>query len=190
MTRQKLGKAVSVAILIAGISTAPLSATYAQDTIAQDDASTNENGRDHGERRHGQRMHRGGSAFTMSDPARRIERMMRHLDLDDSQSQIVANIMSSAEPELQQLYENLQENRNALRSLDPNEPDYDTDLQNLATSAGAQATQMALLLGRIRADVNSVLTPGQRERLQEHAAQMGERGHRGHPSSSGEEVPE
>lgn len=184
-----MGKAVSVAILIAGISVAPLSAIHAQGTVAPDDASTKQNTRNHSERRHGQRMHRGGLDSAMSDPARRVERMMRHLDLDDSQSQLVSNIMTSAEPELRQLHDSMQQNRNALRSLDPNEPDYATDLQNLATSAGAQATQIALLLGRIRADVNSVLTPEQRAQLQEHAAQRLERGYRD-KSHSGAEGPQ
>lgn len=188
MTRYKLGKAVSVAILVAGFSVAPLSAASAQGTDAQDDAGTHENARNHDDRKRGHRMHRRMTDSGVSDPARRIERMLRHLDLDDAQSQRVSNIMTAAEPELRQLHGDLQENRDALRVLDPNEPDYDLNLQNLSTSVGTQATQLALLLGRIRADVNAVLTPQQREKLQEHAARLRERGADGR-RHSGDAVP-
>ena len=50
------------------------------------------------------------------DPARMLERMSRHLDLDDTQSQTVGNILETAKPEIDALRERAAEGRKRMRN--------------------------------------------------------------------------
>ena len=56
------------------------------------------------------RMHRD----EFGDPARLIEMMTRHLDLDDTQSQTVGNILEAAKPEIDALRERMRTSREAM----------------------------------------------------------------------------
>ncbi len=98
------------------------------------------------------------------DPARLVERMTRHLELDDTQSQAIGNILAAAKPEIDALRERARANREAMHSLDVNDPDYGSNLQNLSVGIGALTSEATLLHGRLRAEVYAELTPEQRER--------------------------
>lgn len=179
MNRQLMGKLISLMILVVGFSLAQ----------AQSDDGANEGQRDfRSEKMHGERGHSDRSGFGKFDQSHRIERMIRYLELDDTQAQTMRNIMAAAGPELSQLQDSLQENRDALRKLDPNESEYDINLQNLSMSVGEQASRLALLMGRIRADINAVLTPDQRQQFQDLGEQNRDHGRRGHDRSKGEAV--
>ena len=106
------------------------------------------------------RMHRD----EFGDPARLVDRMTRHLDLDDTQSQAIGNILETAKPEIDALRQRVRASREAMHSLDVNDPDYGSNLQNLSVEIGALTSEATLLHGRLRADVYAELTPGQRER--------------------------
>ncbi len=59
---------------------------------------------------HDGKRHMGGGSDRMrhdgfGDPARMLERMTRHLDLDDTQSQTIGNIIEAAKPEIDALRE-------------------------------------------------------------------------------------
>ena len=92
-----------------------------------------------------------------------IQRMADRLELDDDQRQSVQNIMSAARPEIEALREQLRANHEALQSLGPDDP----ELQNIAMSNGALATEGTLLFARIRSDIDAVLTDDQRTKLAE-----------------------
>ena len=102
-----------------------------------------------------------------ADPARMVEMMTRHLDLDDEQSQAVGNILGAASPEIEALRDRARASRQAVRELDVDDPDYGSHLQNLSTEIGALTSEATLLHGRLRADIYAVLTPEQRERAAE-----------------------
>ncbi len=108
----------------------------------------------------GHRMHHD----EFGDPARLLERMTRHLDLDDTQSQTIGNILAAAKPEIDALRERARASREAMHSLDVNDPDYGSNLQNLSAEIGALTSEATLLHGRLRAEVYAELTPEQRER--------------------------
>ena len=108
----------------------------------------------------------------MDDPARLVERLSVHLDLDATQEQQLNNIVDAARPELEQLRESLQENRKAMHALETTDPDYSAKLQNLSAANGELAAQMTLLHGRIRADVHAVLTPEQLAIMEERVAKF------------------
>ena len=116
----------------------------------------------------GERMHHD----EFGDPARMLERMTRHLDLDDIQSQTIGNILEAARPEIDALRERAQTTREAMHELDVDDPDYGSNLQRLSTEIGALTSEATLLHGRLRADVFAELTPEQRERAAEGRGRM------------------
>ncbi len=118
---------------------------------------------------HDGKRHMRGASHRMhhdefGDPARLLEMMTRHLDLDDTQSQTVGNILEAAKPEIDALRGRMRASREAMHSLDVNDPDYGSNLQNLSTEIGALTSEATLLHGRLRADVYAELTPEQRAR--------------------------
>jgi Spy/CpxP family protein refolding chaperone len=127
----------------------------------------------------GKRHMRGGSHRMQydgfGDPARMLERMTRHLDLDDTQSQKIGNIIEAAKPEIDALREREQATRKAIHELDVDDPDYGSNLQNLSTQIGALTAEATMLHGRLRAAVFAELTPEQRERAADGRDRMRER---------------
>lgn len=128
------------------------------------------------------RHHRGGPGQGMMDPAMMVERMSRHLDLDEIQQQNIGNIVEAAKPELDALRARMHANKTAMHDLDPNDPDYSAKLDRLAVENGELVAEGTVLFGRVRAEVNKELTDEQREQLRAGAEQrrerMGERRHR------------
>lgn len=153
-------KKIMAAITAVMMCTAAGNWAYAQDSEDPD-------GKRH-MRGAGHRMQHDG----FGDPARMLERMTRHLDLDDTQSQTIGNIIAAAKPEIDALHERAQATRKAMHELDVDDPEYGSNLQNLSTQIGALTSEAALLHGRLRADVFAELTPEQRERAAEGRDRM------------------
>ena len=109
------------------------------------------------------------------DPARMLEMMTRHLELDDTQSQTIGNILEGKKPQIDALRERAQTTRKAMHELDVDDPDYGSNLQNLSTEIGALTAEAALLHGSLRADIFAELTPEQRERAAEGRGKMRDR---------------
>lgn len=127
-------------------------------------AQSQENDDTHKRGSHDRGMHHGGMRG-FGDPERMLERMSRHLGLDDIQAQQVSNVFVAAKPEIEVLRDEFVNNRNAMRALDASDPDYDVELQNLSAANADLAAQMTLLHGRVRADIAAILTPEQLEML-------------------------
>ena len=105
----------------------------------------------------------GGGAFP--GPDLMIEHMADHLDLDDTQRTQVQNIMEAARPEIEALGEQRRANREALASLDTDDPGYSAQLNDIAVSNGQLATDGTLLFTRVRSEIQAVLTEEQRAKL-------------------------
>jgi len=115
------------------------------------------------------------------DPARMLEMMTRHLELDEVQSQNISNILDAAKPEIDAMRERARATRKAMHELDVDDPDYGSNLQNLSTEIGALTAEATLLHGRVRADILAELTPEQRASAAERRGRMGWRsGRDGH----------
>lgn len=112
-----------------------------------------------------------GPGFGMPYGGRMLEHMADYLDLDETQRASIANVMSAAQPEMDALREQLRANREALESLDADDP----EVQNIAISNGELATEGTLLFVRIRSDVDAVLTEEQRVKLAEFKEQKRDR---------------
>jgi len=120
-----------------------------------------------------ERHHREGG--DMRGPEEMLSRMTEKLGLDATQEQSVRDLMEAARPQFDSLRDRSRANRDALRDLDVNDPGYDARLKELATESGQLATEMTLLHGRLRAEINAVLTPEQRQQLAEQMKNMGDR---------------
>lgn len=116
----------------------------------------------HGKRGQNDRGFGGGGA-EVSNPDRMVKRLTKHLELDETQQDSVRNIMEAAKPEVDALRDQVRANRAAIKELATN----DAEIQNLAISNGALATEATLLFARVRGEVNAVLTDEQRTKLAE-----------------------
>ena len=118
------------------------------------------------------RSHRGAGMHDAGDPGRMVRHLTRRLELDETQQQKIDNIVSAAEPEMDALQQRADANRLGLQELRTNDSSYDAKLHELAAEKGAIATERALLHGRLKSDINAVLTPEQRSELSDDAERM------------------
>jgi Spy/CpxP family protein refolding chaperone len=98
-------------------------------------------------------------------PEQMVRMMSRRLDLEDTQTEQIKNIMEGAKPEFDTLRAKGMANREATKNLDVDDPDYGAKMQNLSIASGELATSLAELRGRVRAEIHAILTPEQREQL-------------------------
>jgi Spy/CpxP family protein refolding chaperone len=123
----------------------------------------------------GKGLHSGAGLHERGDPVRMVQHLSDKLDLDQTQRQEIENVVSAAKPGMDALRERAEANRKAMHELDINDGNYDTRLNVLASEKGAIATEQVLLHGRLKSEIQAVLTPEQREELTGSAAQMRER---------------
>jgi Spy/CpxP family protein refolding chaperone len=121
------------------------------------------------------RVHAGAGMHEHGDPERMVKHLSRKLDLDQAQQQQIGNIVLAAQPEIDALRERAEANRKAMHELDVNDSDHDARLGALATEKGAIATEQALLHGKLKSEINAVLTPEQRQELAATAGEMRDR---------------
>lgn len=116
-----------------------------------------------------------GTHGSFGNPERMVEHLSRRLDLDETQQQALTNVVEAAAPEMEVLRDRARQNRDAIRKLDVNDPDYDARLANLAGENGELATAATLMHGRLRAEIDALLTPEQRATLAEDVGHDGKR---------------
>ena len=112
------------------------------------------------------------------EPGHMLEHMVRRLGLDDTQRQRMENAFSAAKPEMDALRERAAANRRALAELDATDPGHDAALARLAQEKGEIATESALLHGRVKAQVEQVLTAEQRQQLEKGGKRLQKHGKR------------
>ena len=115
---------------------------------------------------------RGPGMFGDADPQRMVARISRYLELDEAQHQELENIALAAEPGISALRQRAKDNRAAIAELDPADPGYSAELQNLATESGQIATEMTMALATLKADVHALLTEEQQQKLAEGKSRL------------------
>ena len=105
----------------------------------------------------------------------RLEHMADHLDLTDEQRASVKNILEAAKPEIEAVRDQARTNREAIQALDPADPAYEAELNNIALSNGELATTGTLLAVRVRSEVHAVLTDEQIAKLERGKERMKKR---------------
>ena len=154
MTRHRLAAAAAVLTLAAGLA------------IAAPNGGKGHDG-DWGGPRSGGRM--------MANPERIVDRMTRHVDLDETQEQTIRNILEAAKPEFDQLRTRGRANMSAMRDLEPSDPDYSARLDDLSAENGQLVADGTRLVGRVRGEVYAVLTAEQIAELEAAGDRMRER---------------
>lgn len=109
--------------------------------------------------------HFGGPDGDFPAPAKMLKRMTHHLNLDETQRQNLQNVLDAAQPEIDALRERARSNREAMRTLDADDPDHSALINNIAIENGQLATEGTLLHDRVRNEIAAVLTDEQREQL-------------------------
>ena len=112
------------------------------------------------------------------DAERSIRMMTRRLELDETQTEQVRNIYLAAKPEFDALRETGRANRMAMRDLDSADAEYDGQKQGLSAERDGIAATTTELRERIRAEIDVVLTPEQREKFAASEDRGRERGQR------------
>jgi len=104
----------------------------------------------------------------------RYERMADKLDMNDEQRRQLKQIHRQARPQILELKDAMQDNREAMRKLDPKSVQFDAQVARLAKQQGELLTQKIIQRNQVRASVFAILTPEQRE-----AAKKMKRNHSG-----------
>jgi len=112
--------------------------------------------------------------FGMPDPERMVRHISRMLELDDTTTQELTNVVQAAKPQLLALREKARANREAIGATDTTASDYGVTIHALAVESGQIATETTLLLSQLRLDIHSKLTEEQRQAL---SASMGRMRH-------------
>jgi Spy/CpxP family protein refolding chaperone len=144
------------------ISLFAIGAAFAQDS----DSTEREHARERGEG-----MSQRGQRGSMG-PERNIRMMTRRLELDDTQVEQVKGIYAAVGPELESLREQGRSIRMAMRDLTEDDADYEAKKASLAAERDELEVTAKGLRENIRTEIDTILTPEQRE---EFAAAM-ERG--------------
>ena len=103
----------------------------------------------------------------LAGPGLKVERMAKHLELDEAQKQSIENILDASRPEFQALRTDFRANRRALDALDPADANYSAAINDIAAENGRLATEGTLLMSRVRNEIHAVLTEEQRAKLEQ-----------------------
>jgi Spy/CpxP family protein refolding chaperone len=115
----------------------------------------------------------GGMMMGVPHP-RMLERMAGELQLTEDQKQKLKGIFESARPEMEQVRELGRQNAERLQAVRPGERNYDAVVSEVSRAAGELATRAVTNGAQLRAQVWTVLTPEQRQKMESLQAQRRE----------------
>ena len=96
---------------------------------------------------------------------KRMEKMIKHLDLNDDQAKQVRNIRDSYKVKMSALRNKMKENRKQLREEMHSESIDQNKVKELAQVTGDLKADKIILRAEMRAEINNVLTSEQREKF-------------------------
>lgn len=96
-----------------------------------------------------------------------MQRLMHKLDLSAEQRTQVRDIMKKSRPQMQALRTQMRDNQRRLMDVNPDDPNYANIVAQVSQANGQAMTQMIQLRSQLRADMYKVLTPEQKQKLQE-----------------------
>jgi Spy/CpxP family protein refolding chaperone len=113
------------------------------------------------------------------DSESHVNRMVERLDLTKEQRDKVRTIVDKARPQTRDLHDKLSENRKQLRALTQQGTVMEGDIRKLADSQGKLIANKIVQRSKLQAEVNAVLTPEQREKMQQRLEHRGRFSHSG-----------
>ena len=122
-----------------------------------------------------------GSGHHGMDSDSQVDRMVERLDLTKEQRDKVRAIVDKSRPQTRELRDKFSENRKQLQTLTQLGTVKESEIRKLADIQGKLMADMIVQRSKVRGEVNAVLTPEQREKMQQQF------GHRGWHSPAGKQ---
>ncbi len=110
------------------------------------------------------------------DSEQRIERMADRLNVTPEQRTAMRGVVDKYRPELRALADRMRTNRQELRTLQRQDQPDANRLHQLADAQGQALSQTIVLRSEMRSAIHQVLTPEQREQLQQMRGKWSPRG--------------
>jgi Spy/CpxP family protein refolding chaperone len=107
------------------------------------------------------------------DSDSRIDRMAERLGLTTVQRDKVRAIVDKSRPQSRALRDKLSESRKQLRTLIQQGTAKESEIRKLADNQGKLIADKIVLRSKMQGEINAVLTPEQREKLQQHFEHRG-----------------
>lgn len=107
------------------------------------------------------------------DSEARIERMAAVLDLTKEQRDKVRAIVDKSTPKTRELRDKIADNRTKLHALMQQEKPKDAEVRKLADEKGKLVAEMIVERTKVKSEIHAVLTPEQREKMQQRFHQRG-----------------
>lgn len=120
----------------------------------------------------GMRMHGGPGMMMPGMESHMLMRMADELELTTEQRQTIRGFFETAQPGFRKLHEQMRANTNLMLGTQPDDPSYQTVVQQVSQSSAELAQQMVLQSSQLRTQVYAVLTPGQKTKLKAKQAEM------------------
>ena len=113
----------------------------------------------------------GGGGMAGVPHPRMLERMASELQLTADQQQKIKGVYESARPEMDQVRDKARENAAKLRAAQPGSANYDAVVSEVARNAGDLASRAVTNGAQLRAQVWTILSVEQRQKLETLQAQ-------------------
>jgi len=107
------------------------------------------------------------------DSEMRIDRMAEYLGLSTEQRAQVRAIVDKARPQARALHDKLRDNHQQLRALMQQDKPKDSEVRKLADAQGKLIADQIVQRTKMQSDIRAVLTPEQREKLQQRFGRRG-----------------
>jgi Spy/CpxP family protein refolding chaperone len=99
-------------------------------------------------------------------------RMADELGLSTEQRQTIRGFFESAQPGFRSLHEQMRANTRLMLNTQPDDPKYQSVVQQVSQSSAELAQQMVLQSSQLRTQVYAVLTPEQKTKLKAKQSEM------------------
>jgi Spy/CpxP family protein refolding chaperone len=102
-----------------------------------------------------------------------VDRMAERLDLTKEQRDKVRAIVDKTRPQTRELRDKLSENRKQLQTLTRQGTAKEGEIRKLADSQGRLIADLIVQHSKVQGEINAVLTPEQRDKMQQRFEQRG-----------------
>ena len=102
-----------------------------------------------------------------------VDRMAERLDLTKEQRDKVRAIVDKTRPQTRELRDKLSENRKQLQTLTQQGTAKESEIRKLADNQGKLIADMIVQRSKVQGEISAVLTPEQREKMQQRFEQRG-----------------
>jgi Spy/CpxP family protein refolding chaperone len=120
----------------------------------------------------GMRMHDGPGMMMPGMESHMLIRMADELGLSTEQRQTIRGFFGAAQPGFRSLHEQMRANTRLMLNTQPDDPRYQSVVQQVSQASAELAQQMVLQSSQLRTQVYGVLTPEQKTKLKAKQAEM------------------